>query len=653
MICVCFVNQLQTRIILLPPACYNLRMGSDLLSRGLISISLCAILCLLALPATAQSAVAVRVSLPITDQFPQISLFIAVVDGTGRYIPGLLAPSFTVIEDNNPIPDVTIQETQVGTRQIIVINTTSGLKLRDPLGNSRFDLVRQALLDWWQLPEATLYGIDDLSLVTAEGALVSHSRSAADLASMVDNLEPSFDDDVSGYDLLLQALDFTSDPIPMPGMPSYLVFFTSLLRTPRDLPIANIIARANDTGTTIYPVLIGPAEAIEQIEAEPLRLLAVETGGQLITFDPLLGLDELAEKILLQRTQYLLTYNSLAATAGLHQVQIQFTEGGRDTLSDPQIFEIDVRPPEVTFIQPPDLIHRQIDDSSSAPDAFSPISQSLQLLITFPDQHLRAIISSQLFVDGELISQNNEAPFDSFEWDLSNYLETNTHTIQVIVEDALGVQGSSISHPIDILVETPPRGLAALRPALGSIVAALAVLIAGVVLAAGLINMGRSRRDSSTPAKGSSLWGGGSLRRAGLRSKQSSHPIEAYLIPVDAEGNEGDFIPLTGVDFIFGSDPSMTSAPLLDPSVAGIHARLTRQAAGDYLLRDQGSVAGTWINYELVSDEGYFLKHGDLIHIGRQVFRFRLPTPPPPPEVRIHPAKDSSTEPGNIQETST
>ena len=69
----------------------------------------------MALPATAQSAVGVRASLPITDQFPQISLFIAVVDGTGRYIPDLLAPSFTVIEDNNPIPDLTIQEMQVGT----------------------------------------------------------------------------------------------------------------------------------------------------------------------------------------------------------------------------------------------------------------------------------------------------------------------------------------------------------------------------------------------------------------------------------------------------------------------------------------------------------------------------------------------------------
>jgi hypothetical protein len=605
------------------------------------------------IPVTAQSAVAVRASLPITDQFPQIALYIAVVDATGRYIPDLRASSFTVIEDNNPIPDLTIEETQVGTRQIFVINTTSGLKLRDPLGNSRFDLVREALLDWWQLSEATLYGIDDLSLVTADGAFVSHSQSTADLASMLNNLEPSFEDDVSGYDLLLQALDFTSDPTPMSGMPSHLIFFTSLLRTPRDLPVANIIARANDTGTNIYPILIGPPEAIEQIEAEPLRLLAVETGGQLITFDPSLGLNDLAEKILLQRTQYLLTYNSLAATAGLHQVQIQFTEDGRDTLSDPQIFEIDVRPPEVTFVQPPDMIHRQMEDSTSTSDVYSPISQDLQILITFPDQHPREIASSQLFVDGELISQNNQTPFDGFKWDLFNYIETNTHTLQVIVEDELGLQGSSISHPVDVIVETPPRGLAALRPALGSIVAALAVLIAGVVLAIGLINMGRGRREASSAAKVSSLWGGNSLRRAGLRNKQSRHPVEAYLIPIDTEGNEGDLIPLTGVEFTFGSDPSMTSVPLLDPSVAGIHARLTRQAAGDYLIRDQGSIAGTWINYELVSDEGNLLKHGDLIHIGRQVFRFRLPTSPPPPEVRIYRAKFSSPKPEDSQETST
>jgi hypothetical protein len=628
-------------------------MGSDFRPKWYISISLLTALCLITSPVTAQSVVVVRASPPIIDQFPQITLFIAVIDESGRYIPGLLAPNFSVIENNTQISEVTIQETQVGTRQIYVVNTTSGLKIRDPLGNSRFDLVREALLDWWQLREASLYGIDDLSLVTAEGVLVSHSRSTADLASTLDRLEPSFEDSVSGYDLLLQALDFTSDLTPMPGMPSHLFFITTLLRTPRDLPIANIISRAHDTGTTIYPILIGPAEALEQPEVEPLQQLAEETDGQLIVFDPSLGLDELAQKILLQRTQYRLTYTSRVASAGLHQIQIQFTDDGRDTTSDPKIFEIEVRPPDVTFIQPPDMIHRKIDGSASTPDVLPPMSQRLQCLITFPDQYPREIVSSQLYVDGEIIAQHNEEPFDIFDWDLSNYLETKTHTLQIVVFDSLGIQGSSISHTIDILVETPPSGLAALKPALGSLVAALAVLIAGVVLAVGLISMGRGRLGSSSSTRKPSIWGSDSLRRAGLRSQKSNLPVEAYLIPFDAEGNEGDLIPLTGVDFIFGSDPSMTSAPLLDPSVVGIHARLTRQAAGDYLLRDQGSIAGTWINYELVSDDGRFVKHGDLIHIGRLSFRFRLPTPPPPPEIRIRPAIDSPPKPSNSQETST
>ena len=74
-----------------------------------------------------------------------------------------------------------------------------------------------------------------------------------------------------------------------------------------------------------------------------------------------------------------------------------------------------------------------------------------------------------------------------------------------------------------------------------------------------------------------------------------------------------------------------------------MHARLIRQAAGDYLLRDQGSVAGTWVNFELVPDEGRHLKHGDLIYVGRARFRFRLPTPPPPPDVRINPLEDSNS----------
>jgi predicted component of type VI protein secretion system len=56
--------------------------------------------------------------------------------------------------------------------------------------------------------------------------------------------------------------------------------------------------------------------------------------------------------------------------------------------------------------------------------------------------------------------------------------------------------------------------------------------------------------------------------------------------------------------------------------VEGLHARLIRKEDGSFWLSDQGSVAGTWINYCPVPTEGAPVEHGDLLNIGRIGFRF-------------------------------
>jgi hypothetical protein len=40
------------------------------------------------------------------------------------------------------------------------------------------------------------------------------------------------------------------------------------------------------------------------------------------------------------------------------------------------------------------------------------------------------------------------------------------------------------------------------------------------------------------------------------------------------------------------------------------------------LLEDEHTIAGTWINYSLVPKDGVKIEHGDLIHFGRNGFRF-------------------------------
>ena len=66
---------------------------------------------------------------------------------------------------------------------------------------------------------------------------------------------------------------------------------------------------------------------------------------------------------------------------------------------------------------------------------------------------------------------------------------------------------------------------------------------------------------------------------------------------------------------------------LLDLSVEGVHAHLEREPGGSFRLSDEGSTAGTWVNYQPVPESGKILEHGDLVHFGRMGYRFVLRNP--------------------------
>ena len=590
-------------------------------------VPLGAILLALALHTTTQLQPSLSVSEPDTQAFPAISLLVTVSDEAGRRNPGLTADNFQILEDERPVDDLVVEEVLVGTRQVFVINTAPGLGVRDSHGQTRFDYAREELLNYWRKPDASLIGIDDLSLLTSDGLLIQHSNSAAELAAVLDEMEPTFEGSISGFDLLLLALDFSADPLEPAALPSSLVFITPLIETPRDLPIANAISRASESGTAIFPILFSNEEALEQPEVEPLRELAESTGGQFLFFDLEGGMAAVTGRILDQRFQYKVTFTSQAHTPGTHLLQIQVSDDGFQASSPPIRYEIDVQPPEVAFIQPPNEIVRQTDDPELEVEDIAPTSFDLQILTTFPDGHARSIERSSLLVDEEVVDVRREAPFDRFEWDLTEYRQSGAHTLSVRVEDSLGLESKTIEHPVRVVVSRPEQGLSALRPALDSLVAVLAVIVAGMVLLIGLTTLIR-RAPLPVPASGIRL---NPIRRMRL---QSTAPPEALLIPLRPSGKP---VPLTGIDVVLGRDASLAAIVLDDPSVERMHARLIRQADGDYLLRDQGSVAGSWINYELVPKSGQRLQHGDHIQLGRVEFRFQLPGDHPVRKIRISP----------------
>jgi len=611
------------------------------------AILLFACFCVLALfplsSVQAETAGRVLISSPDTSRFPEITFFASIIDDQGQHIPNLSDANVQVLEDSEIISQTDLTEEIGGTRQVFAINSVRGLRGRDAEGLTRFDYVRLGLMEWWSRADAADAGADDLVLLTADSPLTTHASMAAELAAALDQYEPTYTEEPVGADLLMQALDHASDPVPHPGMTRHVIFITPILRGAEELPLSNAIAKAKSTGTAIHPVLVGPAEIMDLPEVANLQLLADETGGTFTYFNEQ-GLSGLADRILSQRSVYRVTYASRANRSGLHVIQLQHEQGVR---SSERRFSIQVAPPEVAFIQPPDQITRQSEDPAMELKDLPPTSFTMRALITFPDGKPRQIKRTQWLIDDHIVLVQRDPPFDVFEWDLSQYLSTGTHSLQIVVEDVLGLQTESPILTVRVIVDLPPSGFNAIQPFLGTLGVILGILIGSILLGVVLVGRVRARHASSEADAAPSRHA--RRRRAGLQSTAKGNTVEAFLEPLDSEH---DRINLIGTDLTLGRDPALTPAPFLDASVSGLHARVVRLANGAYQIKDQGSIAGTWVNYLPVPEDGKILQHGDLIHLGYIGLRFLRAVPPEPPAIHIRrlaesPETNERTEEGS------
>jgi hypothetical protein len=591
--------------------------------------------------AFAQDAIKISLSDPILDSFPQVSMFVHVRDEMGKPIRDIPATAFSLLEDNQTISNFTVEQVEVGTRLVFTLNTSPALRIRDSQGRSRYDLVRIALLEWFALPEYAPLGVDDLSLITAEGIQVAHTSATADIASKLSNLTPSFEID-GNYELLFRALDLTNEPASTPGMPTHVFFITPLLRPPLEVPLESIVARAMAGQTTISTILVGPPEIMEQAEVESFLLLAEETGGSLLHFDPEVGLLELAQSTIDLRTQYQLTYPSLATSSGPHEIKVGLSLNQLEAEAPTRSYILELLEPEVTLLNLPGKILRSTDDSTLPLENIPPTSQAIEFAVQFPDGYSRPILQSQLLVDGEIVDQRLQSPYSPLNWDLRDQLVDGTREIQVTVADSLGYQVTTLASEVQLEVNLPPRGLAAIRPAISSLLIALGVLLGGVALAALLLTAGQRSAAIPSNLKRQKIVQPSPVSRS--RHEIPDEPIEAYLYPLKGTPESPGTIYLTGTEINIGRDPNFAVVPLDDPSVEGLHARIIRQVDGSYFLRDQGSQAGTWVQYKQIPDAGQKLAHGDIVHFGRSAYRFAFINPPPEKEIRITPA-GSSIEP--------
>lgn len=603
------------------------------------------------IPARAQTGPRLSLFALQSGYFPGMSALLDVFDSGGNFVTGLSASQVSLVENGQVRPADRLEELQPGTQFVLAFDPGPAFAFRDPQAVSRFDKVVEALQAWAASHPDSLG--DDLSLVATGASSTTHLDATADFSAALAAYQPDLQSIVPSLDTLARALEAVSEPTPVDGMKRVVLYITSP-PTPDTFPtLQSLTGRAMQAQARVHVWIVSSEDFFNAAGATALKDLAINTGGQYVLFsgeEPLPGLEAYLAPL---RHTYRLSYTSGIRAPGGHTLAAQVNLNTGTVVSEPLAFDLDVQPPNPILVAPPQQIVRRGAEPTDADfAAFEPARQEIEAIIEFPDGRPRPLVRTALYVDGLLVHENLAEPFDRFTWDLSAYAASGEHTLQLEAMDSLGLRKASLGIPVTVTVLQPERGLLAFLARNSLWVALGAVFFAGAVLAVALA-WGRVRRLREAQDPGSTRPSERSLkdpltqpvpaaevRRRLPWARPARQQSDAYLLRLKDGGEPitGAPIPVTAPETIFGSDPLQATRILEDPSVSPLHARLKEQDGG-YVLSDEGSAAGTWVNYEQLTAPRR-LEHGDLLNIGQISYRFMLRKPPERPAPRLTPLKE-------------
>ena len=577
--------------------------------------------------ASAQGGVRIDLNNLETTSFPVMTAGLDVFDASGNFVTGLTPETITLLEDNQPRP-VTIEEFQPGVDFALALDPGAYFAYRDARGLTRFDKLVQVVRDWAAAHADSLD--DDLSLVPIGGVPLMHSDSSAAFLSTLDAYQPNLQTILSSPQTLSLAMDAVSEPRSGSGMKPVVLYITSI-PTAGNIPVLqNLTQRAVDQMIRVHVWIVTSPDLSSTSGATALKDIAIQTGGQWVLFSGAESLPSPEEYLAPLRHAYSLEYSSAIQASGGHTLTVQVNLNGETVNSASLPFDIDVQSPNPILVAPPEQIIRTApDEHTTEPALFLPSQELIDIIIEFPDGHTRPLVRTALYVDGIQVDENTAAPYDQFTWDLSGYSISGQHLLTVEAMDGIGLSKVSLGIPVQVTVVQPRFGLLPWLSRNRSWVALAAALFAGMGLGVILVRgqsrkhpPGTGRRASPSDPLTQSIPPGGSTRAQHLPWKRSAKKPEAHLVRLKDDGQPvtAPSIPIAQAEIIFGSDPIQATRILDDPSVSPKHARLSF-SQGEYVISDEKSTAGTWVNYEQVI-EPRCLQHGDVIHIGRVSYRF-------------------------------
>lgn len=627
-----------------------------LLSVGLLLIP--------SLSARAQTSSYAEIAAVDAQNFPQVNALLDVYDESGKFVSGLKPRDLTVSEDGDEHPVDTLMEAESAVQLVVAINPGPALAVRDANGIARFTKIVEALRLWVEAQPAD--SPDDLSLISLSGSLITHAK-PGDWFVSLDAFKPDFRNTTPNLQTLAIALD-TVASTTQPGTKRAVLFITPHMDDPDiDSAIGPLIQSAVDSRVRVFVWFVDGEQFFTTASANAFNSLALQTGGAFFAFSGTEVFPDLDTALAPLRHIYELTYTSALTTSGDHRLGIEVDAPQGMIAAEEQTFSVDVQPPNPILVSPPLQIKRQPSpDDPYNEEALLPTTQTIEILVEFPDGHERELKRTALYVDGQVVDEHTSEPFETFTWDIRPYNTSGSHEIVVEAEDVLGLQKSSIAIPVSLTVIHPPGGIEGFLGRYRDYLVPGAIGLAGLALVTILLRgkvggalfkrrLARRKQieDPLTQPVVVPTEPRGAAERSAKKTKTAPRrnayawlrpqptlrlpDAPAYLTRLTNGGEPASAapIPVLEKEMTFGTDPVQSIRVLDDPSISPLHARIKRNGDGGFHIYDHGSVAGTWVNYEPVTREGRRLTHGDRIHFGQLLYRFDLNKPPATPEPKI------------------
>ena len=596
-------------------------------------------------PARAQSQNTARLSLYAlqTSGFPKVSAGLDVFDSAGNVVTGLKPDAITLLEDDKPRSLDALKEVKVGVEFALALDPGPTFAFRDANAVTRYDKVAQILKSWAASHPDSLG--DDLSLIPTYGTVSAHLTKTAAFSDALASYLPNLQSITPSLDTLSKALDTVSESTSTVGMKRTVLYVTSPTAVAALPTLQNLTGRAVGQQVRVNVWVVASTDFFSSSGTTALKDLAIQTGGQYVLFsgeEPLPGLETYFAPL---RSTYQLKYTSGVLSSGDHTLSAQASLDGATVSSADLTFSLDIQPPNPILVSPPDQIVRQAPDQHTTKTiAFLPAQQAIEIIVEFPDGRKRPLVSTTLIVDNQKVAVNTAEPFTHFIWDLSGYADSGQHILSVEAVDSLGLSKTSLGVPVMVTVVKPQFGLLPFLSRNSPWVALVAILFAGAALGV-ILSGGRIKRRARLTDQAATIdpltqpVEGETGRRMRLPWKRPARQPDAYLerLREDGQPMSAPPIPVIAPEMTFGSDPMQVTRILDDPSVSPLHARL-QQEGGEYILSDEKSVAGTWVNYDLLVAPRR-LQHGDVLNIGRLSYRFMLRKPPERTLPKITPTK--------------